>query len=350
MPSGTTGPFASGATGVAVLEISLLFLVSLLFGIAGMGLRRQWRVVAGTPTPPSLLATQLMLWGVLHPGDPTANDVYAVVRAAITRVQSYPLFGIGITLGLFGLGYLGVGIVSGRLVPPDVFLGGPGGAQALLFLLLVLGFIGGHLVGLRQSSIRRRPGVSYGDLRRRRLRDYRSPLFLYFSGLIVVLHSAAALVVALHLAGTLPLAQGLAYSALPLGALTLVLCPAALLVTMLSGELLLSHVVHEPRVLLVADPATAQRADDLLRGLSLTLIQGSVLVIIAGLGQLQWRVLNGYLGALSEPLSVVAFCASYPLFLLGLATFGLRGRLGGTVTGWAWTREGMHDGAAAARP
>ena len=120
-----------------------------------------------------------------------------------------------------------------------------------------------------------------------------------------------------------------------------------MVLTVVTGEALLRHVVHQPRVLLVADPLTAQRADDLLRALTITLIQGSVLVILGGLGQAQWALLDLPPGALPGDLSAVAFLTSYPLLMLGLVTFGLRGRLGGTVTGWAWSGRGVYDGAAA---
>ena len=338
MPFGATGAWASDATGVAVLEIGLVVLASLLCGLAGVGLRRGWRALVGAPTAPSPLYYHLVGWGVLPLGDPAeARDVFLAVRAAMARAHSYSLFGAGVMLVLGALAYLVVGVVIGHLVPPSALLGGSGGGQTVLFVLALVGFVGGRLVGLKR--LRDRPGqaLSYGDLWPRRLRDYRSPLFLALSCLVVALQIAVTLLGAPHRTGTPVLDRGL-----PLD-----LCAVAMILTVVAGEALLGHVVHEPRVLLVADPLTAQRADDLLRALTLTLIQGSVLTILGGVGQAQWALLNTPGSALPGALSATAFLTSYPLLMLGPLTFALRGRLGGTVTGWAWTGRGMHDGAAA---
>ncbi len=220
MPFGATGAWASDATGVAVLEIGLVVLASLLCGLAGVGLRRGWRALVGAPTVPSPLYYHLVEW------------------------------------------------------------------------------------------------------------------------LVVALQIAVTLLGAPHRVGTPVLDRGL-----PLD-----LCAVAMILTVVAGEALLRHVVHEPRVLLVTDPLTAQRADDLLRALTLTLIQGSVLAMLGGVSQVQWALLNVPGGALPVPLSAITFLASYPLLMVGMVTFALRGRLGGAITGWAWTGRGVYDGAAAAYP
>jgi len=338
MPFDITSAWAGDQASVAVLEIGLLVLASLLLCVAGVGLRRGWRVLVGSPTVPSPLYYHLVGWGVLPLGDPAeARDVFMAVRAALSRAQSYSLFGAGVMLGLGALAYLVVGVVIGHLVPPSALLGGSGGGQAVLFVLSSVGFVGGRLVGLKR--LRGRPGqtTSYGDLRPRRLRDYRSPLFPALSCLIVALQIAVTLLGAPHRAGTLVLDRGL-----PLD-----LCALAMVLTVVAGEALLGHVVHQPRVLLVADPLTAQRADDLLRALTLTLIQGSVLAMLGGVSQVQWALLNVPGGALPVPLSAITFLASYPLLMVGMVTFALRGRLGGAITGWAWAGRGVYDGAAA---
>ena len=63
--------------------------------------------------------------------------------------------------------------------------------------------------------------------------------------------------------------------------------PAAMFLLLGIGEIVMGGIARLPRLSLTTNPYAAQRADNLLRALTIGMLQGFELVVISGLGNLQ---------------------------------------------------------------
>ncbi len=200
---------------------------------------------------------------------------------------------------------------------------------ALIFLAILPGCACGYSIGFRHARRNARRGVTYGDLRRRRLTDYRSPLLRWVPGLIIF-YNICLLFVMPHLLG--PVSPLYAPERM-VGVLLLLL-----LVTFLAAEVLMARVTLLPRLLITSDPVIAQHADDLLRATVIGRIQLGVLIEIGVSLCVQWQLL--YQRFLSSPVLWLGLLFAFALWLACLVVLILAtregGRLGGAITGWPW--------------
>ena len=203
----------------------------------------------------------------------------------------------------------------------------------------------GICMGLATAAATARE-VTYGDLQPRRLSDYRSVVFPLSAAVLIVGVALITLIMWPHLEAGVPLSVGdggMTRSVAP--AWFLWTLPAAMLLTLIVGEILLGQIARLPRLLLTHQPATAQRADNLLRALAIGALQGYELNVIGSFG-----VVDGLLISMSlwhsgfwrlgvRPLSPVldtwyGFAAI--MVLAGFLLPACAGRIGGRIAGWPW--------------
>jgi hypothetical protein len=214
-----------------------------------------------------------------------------------------------------------------------------------LFLSYLLGNGLGYLYGvwrLRRLTAR---GATYGDLQPRELSDYRSVVFPLCAAILIVGVALITLITGPHLRAGVPLflGDGMTRSVAP--AWLLWVLPGAMLLTLSVGEILLGQIARFPRLLLTRHPLTAQRADNLLRALTIGTVQGHELTVIGSLGVVHGILMSnslwhsGFWQLGSRPWSPLldtwywfaAFVAMAGLLLPACA-----GRIGGRITGWPW--------------
>jgi hypothetical protein len=120
--------------------------------------------------------------------------------------------------------------------------------------------------------------------------------------------------------------------------------PAAMLLALVTGEVIMARLARLPRLFLTANPQSAQRADNLLRALAIGQLQGLVLAAMGYLSVAQGYILTqfGQLSSTSQgwnPGSLLFLLEIVFPFVVGLVGFSLpmlAGRLGGSISGWPW--------------
>ena len=215
---------------------------------------------------------------------------------------------------------------------------------ALLLFIGVLGRSLGYAYGVWQLHRLTTSKIAYGDLKPRRLADYRSALFPWIAGIFIVYTILNPLLLMPYLGSRIPLSP---FGILSLDAPTWVLevIPAAMLLALVTGEAVMARLARLPRLLLIANPQTAQRADNLLRAMAIGQIQGLVLAAIGYLGVAQGFILLQIIEQVSVTsqgwnTGALLFLSEFVFpFIVGIVGFSLpmlAGRIGGSISGWPW--------------
>jgi hypothetical protein len=257
------------------------------------------------------------------------GDASAVLKEVITSwevIHAPQRIATGITMVLYALSYSLLLFLSKGAILENT---------RLLFALWVVFWMGlvaggslGYALGFKHARQEVHRKVTYADLRQRYLSDYRSSGFRWLLGLFVVLNVILLLVLPFLLGPRSP-----AYS----DAWEEVIIVFVLFIL---GEVFMTGITLMPRLVVTTDPTVAQRADDLLRALVIGEIHSKVLQGIGFLLFVQWFLLYRWL--LSSPVFVaIQIIITVPWLLCFIPT-GLRtrdkGRLGGRITGWPWSR------------
>jgi hypothetical protein len=257
------------------------------------------------------------------------SNASAVLKEVITSWELITAphgIAIGITMVLYALSYsLLLFLRKGAILENTRLLF----ALWIVFWMgLVLGGSLGYALGFKRAKQEIHRKVAYADLRQRNLSDYRSSSFRWLLGLFVVLNVVLLLVLPFLLG-----LQPLTYSDAWAGAIIV-------FVLFILGEVFMTRIALMPRLVVTTDPTVAQRADDLLRALVIGEIHSQVLRGIGFLLCVQWFLLYRWL--LSSPVFVGIQIIITLLWLLCFIPTGLRtrdkGRLGGRLTGWPWSR------------
>jgi hypothetical protein len=190
-------------------------------------------------------------------------------------------------------------------------------------------------IGFRHVKRTIRHHVAYADLSERHVSDYRSSVFRWLLGLVVVANC-----VLLLLLPSLPGLSHLSVSA-PVAWVRIVIS-LGMLVTFAVGEFRLTRIVMLPRLIVTSDPVIAQRADDLLRAVIMNSMHGGNVNTLRNYLFLQWFFFLPWL--LSSPLLLGTQLVATALVLLcWVPQKWPRSQdekyLGGRKTGWPWRKE-----------
>lgn len=282
---------------------------------------------------------QLLTWQIVTPGfaPPTILEEFSRSRDFIL---SSALMGMGLAVVLGVLGDVTlVWAITGT------FLGQDGQFSTAVFpLSCLVGYGLGYLYGvwrLRRLTAR---GPTYADLHPRTLSDYRSNVFIWIAGALIVGVVLLTLLLTPHFGSQVPLEVGRG-TPLEVSVWILLAVPAAMLLTFLLSEFVMAQIARRSRLFLTSQPHTAQRADNLLRALTIGTIQGLALMVLGSLGVIQNKLLmatlwqSGFWHLGSRPYSSwldLEFGFTEAVLLLGLFLPVLFGRIGGTISGWPW--------------
>jgi len=192
-------------------------------------------------------------------------------------------------------------------------------------------------IGFRHVKQTVRPHVAYADLSERHVSDYRSSVFRWLLGLVVVANW-----VLLLLLPSLPDLSHLPVPA-PVAWVRIVIC-LGMLVAFAVGEFRLARTVMLPRLIVTSDLVVAQRADDLLRAVIMNAIHDSSVGTLRKYLWLQWFFFLPWL--FSSPILLGTQLVATVLVLLCWVPKKLQrsqdGKyLGGRKTGWPWRKEGV---------
>lgn len=303
----------------------------LLYHPGAFGWRNSWR--------------QLLKWEVVTP-DAAYPDLLEEFSRSRDIILSSAMIGLGLAVVLFVCGGLALvwiapSTASGTFVVDmirQLFL-------PALFLSFLAGYGLGYLYGvwrLRRLTARE---PTYGDLQPRTLSDYRSVVFPLIAAVLTMGVALITLIIWPHLEAGVPLdlGDGITRSVAP--AWFLWTLPAAMLLTLIVGEILLGQIARLPRLLLTHQPASAQRADNLLRALAIGALQGYELNVIGSFGIVHGLLISmglwhsGFWRLGVRPLSPVLDTWYWFAAIVVIAGFLLpacAGRIGGRIAGWPW--------------
>jgi hypothetical protein len=330
------------------LLITVSLLMFLALGIAAIALGSYLRSQAFSRPPgkprrgDAQRWQQLLKWQVIQPGyhDPALLDEFSRSHRFI---QSAALIGAGLALVLavIGSAIISVG-ATGTLL--NLSAGNGSFLSASLFFVFLIGFSLGYVSGvwqLRSLTARR---VAYGDLKPRRLSDYRSVLFPCIAGAPIIGAILIPLLFVPAVGAQIPLSF-LGGSSVEVPGWVLQAIAAAMLLTLVTGEIVMARVAKLPRLLLTSNPQTAQRADNLLRAMTISTVQGLELAVIGYLGIAQWNMIVQYFWQVgfwhigtrpdSSFLDLLFFFA-FAAELIGLGLPCLASRIGGHISRWPW--------------
>ena len=317
--------------------------------LRGWHLRR--RAFTGLPRPPrpsdQLWWGRLGKWGALSPAGAGWEVLQAFTRS-FDLLLSSTLLGLGLVmlLLLFGAGILA--LVTGTLVSLTALTSGQLSGVIPYLSLLIGGGVGlaDGFRRLRKASTSR---VTYGDLQPRRLADYRSGAFRWLMLALLAAVIVETIVLGPHIGPVVPILLG-HWRVLPLPTSFWVLgiLPATMFILLVGGEVLMAYIVRLPRLLVTSDPQTAQRADNFLRALSISLVQGGLLISLGYLGVNQdsmldeglWQQHFWIMGGPQPylPLVEVESLLAWVSVCLGFVLPVCAGRIGGRLGGWPWQK------------
>lgn len=282
---------------------------------------------------------QLLTWQVVPPSAtaPAELEEFACARDFI---QSSAIIGGGLAIVLISLGSAVISLVAtGSLLSLLTGIGYFFGVTVLFASLIGYGL--GYAYGVWQLRSRTANRVSYADLKPRRLSDYRSIWFPCIAGMLIVYAIVVPLLLVPSLESQLSLSPlGIRSWDIPIWIVETI--PAAMFLALVTSEVVMVRIARLPRLLLLAHPQTAQRADNLLRAMTIGRLQGLEFTMIGFLGAAQGILLEQFLGQLGTTSQgwrpyAISFVVPWIVGGLGSAFLSfLAGRLGGTISGWPW--------------
>lgn len=310
---------------------SIAFGCYLHYHPGALGWRNSWR--------------QLLKWGVVTP-----DTAYPALLEEFSRSRD-----IILSSAMIGLGLAVVLFVCGSMALVWIASWTASGTFAMdmtrqffvpaLYLSFWAGYGLGYLYGVRRLRHLTAREATYGDLQPRRLSDYRSVVFPLGAAILIVGVALTTLIMWPHLVAGVPLdlGDGITRSVVP--AWLLWTLPAAMLLSLIVGELLLGKFARFPRLLLTRYPSTAQRADNLLRAQTIGVVQGLELNVIGSLGVVHGSLIgmglwhSGFWRLGAQPLSPVLdtwYGFAAVVVLAGFLLPTCAGRIGGRIGGWPW--------------
>jgi hypothetical protein len=325
--------------GATILMLALILLGGLWLIVGGLnmlrgGYKASARLANAFGHNRTSWRKKLVAWQIVS-SDDSADALLNDVIHSWSLIFSPAAIGTGIATVLLVIGYFVVAIVAtrGLLLASDNEFSNLG---TLLYLGFLVGSSVGYALGFWYARHERSHTITYGDLRRRRLSDYRSMIvrlgFVFIAGcycLVFLLAPELEYVTRIHI-----IRQGYIETA----PWVVWLFPAIMLITVLVGEAIMTHIATLPRLLITTDPAIASRADDMLRTTAIAWVQIAMLYVTSNLLIGLLMLTRGL--PIVNPLcrASVGIATMLWLLLFILSAFA-KGRLGGTKTGWPWQSQ-----------
>lgn len=335
----------------SILYSSLVLGELLLFLAGGVililwGSRKHHLAFSGAPGTPRRGDQQhwqhLLTWQVIHPGDQDPAVLEEFSRSS-DFLHSSGIIGGGSAVVLTVLGSAIISLLTtGTLL--SLSAGNGYLLTATILFLLLLGYSLGYVLGVWQLRRLTAGRIAYGDLQQRKLSDYRSVWFPWIASILLACATLIPLALLPHLTAQISL-KLLGGQVIEVSVWVLEAIPAAMLLTLVTGEVVMARIARLPRLLLTSNPHTAQRADNLLRAMTVGRVLGNELAAIGSLGVAQWIIMGAYVGpTLTSPggwpsaalLFAAAFLFAGAVALGGLSLPVLVGRIGGKISGWPW--------------
>ncbi len=319
---------------------TFMFILVLLGGlwmiVSGLDMRKRGYkastiLTAAFGYQPSYWKKKLVAWDLVDHDDSTRSLLDDVMHSW-SLIFAPAVIGAGIGVVILVIGYFIVALVTTRgvLLTNTTEITDLG---TLVYLSFLIGGSVGYILGFWYARHERFHRVTYGDLRRRQLSDYRS-----------IAWRLAFAMIALCYCLVFPLAPELEYMTrihivhkgyIVMAPWVLWLFPAVMLITVFVSEAIMTHIATLPRLLVTSDPAIASRADDMLRTTVIAWMQITMLYVI---GSFIFD-LNMWIGGLpvTNPVCRVSMVVATLLWLFLIAlSISAKGRLGGAKTGWPW--------------
>ena len=321
-----------------IVAIGLFLLLGL--GIIGYSVYIRLR---GLPGSPEQWRKDLIRWRVLGPN--TLPQTLADVKRCRDYLMSMAILASGICLVLAMVGWA-IALVATDTSAADSTNQNNGSfflASVLLSFGIGLG-IGAVFAAWRLRNATER-GVTYADLRQRRLSDYRSNAFRWLSVALIAWTFGVLVFFAPHVGSTLQIDLIYTVVSVPNTVWGLSIVPGVMLAVFALIEMVLFRIVSFSRLLVTSDPTVSQHADDMLRATVIGSVQYCELVALGQLAALPFYMFSRLLWASHyyqishlpyDGLLAVSLFMPVAMQLLGLGIILGRGRLGGKLSGWPW--------------
>lgn len=313
--------------------------VFLLLGLGSIGFGVSIRL-RGLPMLPEQWQKDLITWRILGPN--TLPQTLTDVKRCRDYLMSMSILASGVCLVLAMVGWFIIALVttgtpaaSTNQISGSVFL-----ASALLSVGIGLG-AGAVFAAWRLRSAAKR-GVTYADLRQRRLSDYRSNAFIWLAVAMIAWTFGVLLFFAPHAGSTLQIDLLYIVVSVPNTVWGLSIVPAAMLLVFVAVEVVLFRIVGFSRLLVTLDTTVSQHADDMLRAIVIGSVQYCELLALGQLASLPFSMLSRRIQIGQLPytgLLAISLFMPAAIQLLGLVILLGRGRLGGKLSGWPWQQQ-----------
>ncbi len=346
--------------------VLLPLLVGCLLLVGGYFMLRRREIAPGT-RPQLVLQQQLASWEIDDCApwgiddcapwgidDCASPQILQDVNKCMRTLAAFTFMGMGSGLLLAALIMACVALLTtGTLLAGSSTRGEP--FAELMLLLLFVGSWFGERAGFRRLRREATAHIAFGDLRRRLVADYRSPLV----HVIPVLLGIVNIVVALISISSVPSSIRIVLmnnTAVWWPSWVLLILPVLILLLPPLVEASLGSIVRFPRLLVTTSPALAQRIDNMLRAIIIGSLLGSEYSIVGNLqiGQFLLFGKANLSGSSSTQLSgsiqawlLISFLLGMILIIVGTGAGMLKGHVGGKISGWPWqsTKEAL-DGTA----
>ncbi|MEO8972880.1 MAG: hypothetical protein ABI406_14935 [Ktedonobacteraceae bacterium] len=206
-------------------------------------------------------------------------------------------------------------------------------------ILLIRGW--SYITGLARLREKANRRITYSDLRQRRLSDYRWSPFRW----LIITAIVFAIVVTVFAFPYLPVTlfaqiPGGPSVSLPQVKWLITGMNVAMLLICATAEILTQYVATFSRLLVTSNPPIARQVDDMFRSKAICELQGDEFTAIAYLFIIQFVLLAfavfDYFPGYLHPIFWFGLVLAALLMVSGLTSYGLNGRLGGSISRWPW--------------
>lgn len=268
------------------LYILFPLLVGVLIGAKGWYMRKKKETVSTSER----WIQEILKWQIVEEEDELPIIAQTIQYYWNHFILSSLYLCLGVTLIVFTIGGALVSFLITRS-PTGLVTTGSNLQILILALVFLIGSGSGILMGIWQMRQQTVGMVNYGDVRQRRVSDYRSS---FFWGCIVVALVALCAVTVFFapFMGSyhIQLASGQKLI-LPNNNFFLCITPCVMICFIALIECFIVLVVTQPRFLLLPNPTISQRADDMIRSWLIGLLQGEEFWVVGMLYQFQYRLL-----------------------------------------------------------